>query len=568
MSSVKRTQAEDYNTLYTLYGFRVTDRPVEEYHSAAVYNLIEYFSEYLHQRRFPIGFDAKLQQAIADYPELPELRNFRIVYLGECGRGKEGLQASRDLFRDFPNYLFARTGLAQLLIQRNELAEVDNLLEQPRHIETLEGKQEVYHESAVHAYYSASVALALALGDPEAAAEQLPIVILTRPEHPITRQVAIQYLKQQRASRQRQQEHDDQYERIVENFSTAEYESTEEPPMLHHAELEVFYQVETANIDAETVAAIRTLPRATLRADLEAILIDSIRRYGYFSEVDLEEEEHYSPLHAFYWLGTLGMEESLPIVLDWLRQGEDFINFWAVDEVTDVLFESFYPIAKNRLPDLLAYVREPNQWSGARSMVVTVVAKIALEEAGRRAEAIAWFREVARHTVANVADDALTDTEFLATWAASIIDFQGTELWPEVQELYALNLIPLGHAGELKDVKKDIFEKPRRRDTIGNYILGVARSYGKGYHYEAATLSSGKEVKPEMQKLRIIYEYMSELYSNTPKVAEPPKPVKSAPKPLLRPVATPQYQAPRNAPCPCGSGKKFKRCHGLGTALK
>ncbi|MDO9542425.1 MAG: SEC-C metal-binding domain-containing protein, partial [Kiritimatiellia bacterium] len=28
------------------------------------------------------------------------------------------------------------------------------------------------------------------------------------------------------------------------------------------------------------------------------------------------------------------------------------------------------------------------------------------------------------------------------------------------------------------------------------------------------------------------------------------------------PISTPKSQTPRNAPCPCGSGKKYKRCCG------
>ena len=36
--------------------------------------------------------------------------------------------------------------------------------------------------------------------------------------------------------------------------------------------------------------------------------------------------------------------------------------------------------------------------------------------------------------------------------------------------------------------------------------------------------------------------------------AEPPKPVRAAAK------------VGRNDPCPCGSGKKYKKCHGAGVA--
>ena len=35
-----------------------------------------------------------------------------------------------------------------------------------------------------------------------------------------------------------------------------------------------------------------------------------------------------------------------------------------------------------------------------------------------------------------------------------------------------------------------------------------------------------------------------------------------APPPASQAAASPWAKTPRNAPCPCGSGKKFKHCHG------
>jgi preprotein translocase subunit SecA len=38
--------------------------------------------------------------------------------------------------------------------------------------------------------------------------------------------------------------------------------------------------------------------------------------------------------------------------------------------------------------------------------------------------------------------------------------------------------------------------------------------------------------------------------------------IPAAPAPVPTPVATGTRSVPRNAPCPCGSGQKFKRCCG------
>ncbi len=45
--------------------------------------------------------------------------------------------------------------------------------------------------------------------------------------------------------------------------------------------------------------------------------------------------------------------------------------------------------------------------------------------------------------------------------------------------------------------------------------------------------------------------------TDAPEVAEPEVPASQAPV-----VKTDWEKTPRNAPCPCGSGKKFKQCHG------
>jgi hypothetical protein len=507
-----KTQTTNYDTLYTLYGLRVTDKPIFNNYSSLANDLVQYFSKHLNECRFPSGFEIRLEQAITDYPELPEFRYYHIIYLTIHARPEQAEKASRDLIRDFPDYLLARISLALLLIHRKEMEEAEYLLGNPIDIKTLLGDRAIYHESDVLAYYLAATHLALAYKDIDLAGEYLPIMILTNPEYPITIHMALQVRKIQMELLQEAMEHDKKYERIVESFPTVEYESIDEPPTLRHTELEVFYHTKPEDMDADTIAAIRALPRASLRADLEAILIDSILRYNYFSAAGLDEDECCAPLHAFYWLGTFAMEESLPLVLDWMRQGEAFTDFWSDEMTLDILFDSFYLIAKNRLPDLLAYVKEPNQCDAMRSMAATVVAKVGLEEEGRRAEAVEWFREVARHTIAHIDDDALIDTQFLATWIISIIDFQCTELWPEIQELYAQHLIPIADVGTLMDVKKDIFEKERTRDVIGNYGYSVKRLYGKGFPAEDVKLpSSNLSPDPHTQKWRIIFDYTNEV---------------------------------------------------------
>ena len=45
-------------------------------------------------------------------------------------------------------------------------------------------------------------------------------------------------------------------------------------------------------------------------------------------------------------------------------------------------------------------------------------------------------------------------------------------------------------------------------------------------------------------------------------VAEPPRPARAGGDDVVRQVKREGPKAGRNDPCPCGSGKKYKKCHG------
>jgi uncharacterized protein YchJ len=45
-------------------------------------------------------------------------------------------------------------------------------------------------------------------------------------------------------------------------------------------------------------------------------------------------------------------------------------------------------------------------------------------------------------------------------------------------------------------------------------------------------------------------------------VAEPPRPERTGGDDVVRQVRRDEPKVGRNDPCPCGSGKKYKKCHG------
>ena len=70
---------------------------------------------------------------------------------------------------------------------------------------------------------------------------------------------------------------------------------------------------------------------------------------------------------------------------------------------------------------------------------------------------------------------------------------------------------------------------------------------------EMQAIEEQRRLVAEQQKLRLQHEEMSQLSNNDDAPASP-----EAPKPFVRPGS----KIGRNDPCPCGSGKKYKACHG------
>jgi preprotein translocase subunit SecA len=47
--------------------------------------------------------------------------------------------------------------------------------------------------------------------------------------------------------------------------------------------------------------------------------------------------------------------------------------------------------------------------------------------------------------------------------------------------------------------------------------------------------------------------------------AAPPRPARTGGDDVVKTVRREEPKVGRNDPCPCGSGKKYKKCHGAGT---
>lgn len=308
-------------------------------------------------------------------------------------------------------------------------------------------------------------------------------------------------------------------------------DETTEKPVFINPILEEIYRHDL-RIEHELVRQILALPRESLLSDLTKVIYDSMARFAWFkNETEWNESTHNFILHAIFLLCELKAEERLRVILDILRQDEEYLDYWFNDFLTEYMWEPIYTLGFHNLDELSAFMKEPDRSCFCRTEIAVALSQIALHHPERRDEVISCFRDILNFFIEHHEDDRIIDTELIGLTVSSILDMQGIELIPEITEIYRLEIVNPGVAGDLDEVIKEshnpTYKYDRRRDLPDifsryNEIVSTWIAY------------TDKKTKAEP------YERPDHYAQIKPRQAE--------------------KKPGRNDPCPCGSGKKYKKC--------
>lgn len=115
---------------------------------------------------------AELRELAARHPEVPCFTNWLISALrdGTKAEQEEALSLCEQMFRDLPGYFFARTTLADLLLDRGQIDKAAGLIFVPGHsINTLYPGRNVFHISEIRHWAYLSARAKILLGEPKVA---------------------------------------------------------------------------------------------------------------------------------------------------------------------------------------------------------------------------------------------------------------------------------------------------------------------------------------------------------------------------------------------------------------
>ena len=531
---------------------------------ALFYNLHE------QARKGKRGIIEKLIKTIAKYPNEPALKNYLFLAYKDKGKIEEAERVAEKMIRQHPDYLFGKLALAELYIDRDAYEKVPEILGEHLELKLLYPDTEVFHISEVMSFYSVTIMYFIGMGEWESAEDSLDLMRKIDPAyHNIKILEKRLHAKILAATMERMKEHHAQTI-SVESFPVKVYPSSDQPPVLNHEILRVFYQKETKHFPTEVMEQIMQLPRETLIQDLELILKDAIVRCDWFQEnyPSYKVAEQEFQMHALYFLGALNAKESLPVVLDLLQQGQEFLDYWFSDAFERIFLEPLYVLGESQLEELQTFVLSPNICFSARLMASKVVGQMVFHQPERKEEAVKWFRDVLQYHLDHPDDKGIIDTDFLSWTVGRVTKINAVSLEGVIRKLWDKGWIPEQILGDLDKILEDLKQPVQSYHKIP-MPLGIDEFYsGENWNRKESKVYTQEE-QEEIDKMLsragnnpLLKILSKSLGKDAPLKDDFPifdKNVTHTSKNRISRLA-PGKKIGRNEPCPCGSGKKYKKC--------
>jgi len=493
----------------------------------------------------------KLLHLIEKYPNIPQFKNFLSLYYSLNKDNEKAREINDELLQQFPGYLYGKINLAQFYLASNKPEKVPEVLGANMELCDLYPERKIFHhdeflnfyETAGH-YYCNINELQKAEAILDNLNEAVKLLDIGRSFAKLKNQIFAARLQAIDFSKFSKKNPANEKDKPT-------LPQTIQPPLFHFSQINWLYQYGLGEIPAEKIYELLALEKEWLRTDLETAILDAVKRYNFFKQQDVTFNETDFCLHALYLLKEIKAEESLPALLELMRQPQDLLEFYMQDTLVDTLWQVIYTLGLNQANKLEAYLKEPLNHAFARSEVCVALKQIIFHHPEKREEIISLYKDLIHFFISNKEDKTITDDTVINLMVGNIIEFNGKELLPEIKKLYAENMKDELLNGTLQAVAEELDELAEGdfdeiyKQPIQNYFELAE---------EFAIVDDNVEYDDDEQDdSDIIYDDFEEIEEDaTSYFYAGDKPyIQEAPK------------VGRNEHCPCGSGKKYKNCHGI-----
>lgn len=470
----------------------------------------------------------ELKKAIRMFPGVPALKNFlQIAYLGN-DQERQARAIQEEILASHPDYLFGKIAVATDYLQAGKPEQARAVLGGDLDLAKLYPDRDLFHVSEVKNFYASVAVIHFQAGEMEKGLGVQSALEKLVPGDPVLRFVEVSMIHANAKRWHEMLAEDEKLEIKVKCTPLSKALAAPNFLEFHHPVIDDLYEYDLDLPDG-TIREILSLPRETLVADLIAVLRDGILHTPDFLKSEDEDESSFFPFHAIHLLGELAATEALPAVLELLSLPAEAISFWLGDYSHSAQIAA---ICASDLPRVSAWLKLPGISSAGKGAMSSALTYLALSQPDTREEVIGIFGSTLEVMLTSQPSDNVLDTPTITFIVGDLMDLRAVELRPLIERLWKKRYILRSIVGDLEAILGEI-ESPLEtgKSKSADHSM-IAR-----YH---AFRNRGKET-PQVSSSDIFG--LSDREHGLPAPAEPPR-----------------VDVGRNDPCPCGSGKKYKKC--------
>jgi tetratricopeptide (TPR) repeat protein len=551
---------------YEKHGIKITEEPIGRNKNAEQMALEQKLHTAIATTFVTTKTVEAVEKAVEKYPDSEALKNYQYIVYMKTRQPEKAFDCLINTVKKHPNYAFGLINLVCHYIDEEDINRASELLTEPYDVRRVE-KEEFIHHSVFISYYQTVVRLELAKGDVKTAEQYHRMMFDYDPKHSIVQSLAGEILIGRMGSMQKRMIASSVRSVKATEKAILGWETNNEPPVFNHLEVQQLYRIDPNDMPESVIRQLLALPRETFIQDLENVLGDLIRRRQHHMHDEAWDAKTMSFVyHALYFLTELRTYDSLPTILNILRQDEKFLDYWFSDALNDYFVPTIYLLGNNQLPLLKAFVLENNNYHWSRGIMMETAAQIALRQPERRAEIVSFFKDIIETHLAQPKNNGLIDSMFLGSMLNDMLNFESVELEQEIITLFQTGWISDGECGNLEEVLAELHQpEDPNFSRISPLPASIFERYTGKYSdkVERKAMANQTKMTPEDPYNDFLMKYtlgrMLERHDKTLNKYVEDDDYYAPPQETVRRV---EPKIGRNDPCHCGSGKKYKKCHG------
>lgn len=397
-----------------------------------------------------INLTEKLKQLMEYYPSVPILKHHLMVAYNKRKQYELASNITTELANKHSEYFNAIINVLDKHILDSKLRTIAERSDERMILNMSEPQLIALTLDDVLCYYKIAIAKLDYGFDLAKARKKLKAVKEISPNHPFVKEA--QKLYDIAYAHDNFDEDDDDKMCSTIQCRIVEATSYSEEPIFTHKQIKHLYRY-GFNIPHKILTEIINLPHHSLAADLELVLEDCQKRYGFYSRKKYREKEYAMLVHAIMLLTEIKATESLEKVLQHFECDNDFQDFWDQNFDIEYRWKCIYVLGRNNTELLKQFLLKPGVDEFSRTNILNALKNIVLVEPHRREEIKKIYTELLDYYIKASPSDNLDDSNYYGFFIYSILCCDFKELQPGIKKLFKRVYIAPSIIGKYKQVE-------------------------------------------------------------------------------------------------------------------